>query len=427
MKTSCRVINAIFQGKSFIDAAIAVRKMKDLTDFLPEVMRGSKLTGLDLKKAALVPNKDDIAEMLARISDRDDDPLYGALPDQVSNALHYELARISLADFTKGFRNEFLSGWAYADAETMHDVYRQGVTLPVSVLNRQITFLWHAFKQNSPSIDVLTKDAFDLVESTKLDANVTADMVEQAFPKDLFISMQKPFKGLLEVAMLRRGMNVYVVSGKFDKSAERFTSSTPVQYLVLGRVDMTKQIGGMTRKSVSESIIDGARESNEFMRSRLAEVSSKEEADRYMDKYETNFVSKEQQSKESEWIAEIVMFVMKLRLMMTAEKAPIEMVSSVVGQSVSHAGVQLPPGKEDGLSFSVISLTRDFEEARRQSRSTGEKLDKFGKKIVEKQIGGFLRRQHYGPGNSLSKYIYIAPFTNRFWVNTGIHITKIVK
>lgn len=421
-----RIFSAIFSGKSFIDAAIATRKMKSFSDFVPEIMRSCKLSRREVDSCPLQPNETMIRETMKAIPDSDDDPVYGEVPDKISNELHVQLAKISLADLVRGHETMIIDGWRSASPEIKAEIYQRGVTFPVSILTRQISFLWSCFKLSTPSIDILTKDAFDLVSDTKLDAKVTEEMVEQAFPHDIFLSMQKSLNGFFEIAVLRRGQNVWIVGGRTDPKNRPFAYGKLVQFVALGRVNLVDQIGRMTRSNVADSIVEGQAESDRNLREKIRRLTG-HDPDEYVDSFSKNFIPEEERRRSAERVAELAMFVMKLRLMMTAEKAPIDMVHSEVGRSVSHGGVQMPPGKEGGIRYAVISLTKEFEQASREHSASGEKLDKFGKKIVEKQIGGFLRRQHYGPGNSLEKFIYIAPFVNRFWVNTGIHVTRIVK
>ena len=421
-----RIFTAIFDGRSFIDAALAVRKMKSFGDFIPEILRSCKLSRAAIDACPLQPNETMIRETMKAIPDSDDDPVYGEVPDRISNELHVTLAKISLTDLLRGHERMIIDAWRSASPEIRAEIYQRGVTFPVSILTRQISFLWSCFKMKTPSIDILTKDAFDLVASTKLDSKVTEEMVEQAFPHDIFLSMQKSLNGFFEIAALRRGQNVWIIGGRIDPKNKPFAYGKLVQFVALGRVNLVDQIGRMTRSNVADSIIEGQAESDRNLREKIRRLTGND-PDEYVDSFSKNFIPEEERRRSAEHVAELAMFIMKLRLMMTAEKAPIDMIHSEVGRSVWHGGVQMPPGKEDGIRYSVISLTREFEKALVEHRSSGEKLDTFGKKVIEKQISGFLRKQHYGPGNSLEKFIYISPFVNRFWVNTGIHVTRIIK
>jgi len=192
-------------------------------------------------------------------------------------------------------------------------------------------------------------------------------------------------------------------------------------------VDLVKQIGHMTKRTVSESIVEEHDANTVQLNRKLEEMGLKPEArEKVIDIFDKSFVGKEEQDEAAGIVADLALFVMKLRLMMAAEKTPVETVRSVVGERSYHDGVELPPGK-DGLSFSVISLTKEYRDARSRGEPSGERLDMVGRKMVEKTVGAFLRRQHFGQGNKLVKYVWIAPFTNRFWVRTGIKVTRIIK
>ena len=54
-------------------------------------------------------------------------------------------------------------------------------------------------------------------------------------------------------------------------------------------------------------------------------------------------------------------------------------------------------------------------------------LDKEGKALRGIIVRGFLRRQHYGPGNSFVKTIYIDAHESHSWMREGIRIVHVEK
>ena len=54
-------------------------------------------------------------------------------------------------------------------------------------------------------------------------------------------------------------------------------------------------------------------------------------------------------------------------------------------------------------------------------------LDKEGRTLQAIRVVGFLRRQHYGPGNSQVKWVYIDAHDSHAWKKDGIRIVRVVK
>lgn len=54
-------------------------------------------------------------------------------------------------------------------------------------------------------------------------------------------------------------------------------------------------------------------------------------------------------------------------------------------------------------------------------------LDKEGKELRAIKVQGFLRRQHYGPENSLVKVIYIEAHESHAWMQTGLRLIRVVR
>ena len=81
------------------------------------------------------------------------------------------------------------------------------------------------------------------------------------------------------------------------------------------------------------------------------------------------------------------------------------------------------------LQYQRVSLTTEYRTAIEKCRGPDDTLvlDKEGKELKATRVRGFLRRQHYGPENSLTKVIYIDAHESHSWMNTGLRIVKVVK
>lgn len=51
----------------------------------------------------------------------------------------------------------------------------------------------------------------------------------------------------------------------------------------------------------------------------------------------------------------------------------------------------------------------------------------LGRVAVKSEVSGFIRLQHYGTGNSLSKYIYVDSFESTRWTSSGERVVKVVE
>ena len=81
------------------------------------------------------------------------------------------------------------------------------------------------------------------------------------------------------------------------------------------------------------------------------------------------------------------------------------------------------------LNHQRISLTTEYRAAIKDQSNSDEVvvLDKEGKELRATKVRGFLRRQHYGPENSLIKTVYIDAHESHSWKKTGLRIVKVVK
>ena len=81
------------------------------------------------------------------------------------------------------------------------------------------------------------------------------------------------------------------------------------------------------------------------------------------------------------------------------------------------------------LNYQRVSLTTEYRTAIGAQSDSDEVvvLDKEGKELKATKVRGFLRRQHYGPENSLIKTVYIDAHESHSWMKTGLRIVKVVK
>lgn len=430
--------DAIFPDASFVDCAVKVRKMDSVRDMLPLLAKGLKLTQRDIDDSPLKFDTTILRKMLEVIPDTNNDPMFGAVPDMVSNTVDPDLYNILAARLASEIRHRF----GRADERVYDEIAKddlgtfQVLNSIVASLTAQISFLWHSFHESKPNIATITRDAFDLVDGTKLQTNLTPDMLDKAFEHDMFLELPKPICGFMEFAFLRRGDFVYVIVGRKHKQKTVFDEVNGYcpAFLVVRPVSILKQIGTMTEESLSSTFMEGLEDIDRHMMEAFDQMySGEDDYEQRREEAETRLknmnvdVTPDELKVLSRLVGSAVIFATKMRLMLLVEKPPIDETFSTVGTSCSRDGVSTPPQRENGVSYSIVSLTKGFRDARAAYASRGGEINKFGKKIVEKFIAGFIRRQHYGQNNALVKTIFVAPFTNRFWMNEGLRITKIVK
>lgn len=121
---------------------------------------------------------------------------------------------------------------------------------------------------------------------------------------------------------------------------------------------------------------------------------------------------------------EAIRYALKFKLLMESDKQPL--VSERLHRKGGNA--QKRDQLFGKLNQQRISLTTVYRQAIRQNGGS-EKLvlDKEGKTLKAIKVRGYLRRQHYGPGNSLIKTVFIDAHDSQAWKNSGIRIIQVVK
>lgn len=118
-------------------------------------------------------------------------------------------------------------------------------------------------------------------------------------------------------------------------------------------------------------------------------------------------------------------FVFKFLLLRQTEKQPLE----VVRQYKKFKDEKKEREIRGYVSQQVVSLTTRYKIAMDRCRTDSEvvELDKEGKVQKLTPVVGFLRRQHYGPNNSLIKTVFVEPHERQAWVNEGLRIIKVTR
>lgn len=121
---------------------------------------------------------------------------------------------------------------------------------------------------------------------------------------------------------------------------------------------------------------------------------------------------------------EAMLFALKFVLLLKTDKQPLV----TERQYKKHKDEGKERETRGYLSHQVVSLTTRYAQAMKVWKPTDRvELDKEGKKLTTIEVHGFVRRQHYGPGNSLIKFVYIEAHDREAWVREGIRVISVVK
>lgn len=419
-KIANSVFDALFKGMSLTDVAVKVRRMDKPEDMIPFILRGLDLTQADIDNSPLKVDEDVIRAAVESVPASDDE-----VEENVYNALRLPSLKVCSTILGKSLlnrRKDYL-----LDIEKKQSHQSTALVFIHEIADHligQAVFIWQHFHESGAEITTVAKDAFELVSSTRLQTNLTPDILENVFDRDIFLELPKPIHGFLELCFVRRGDLVFVYVGRRTKGKSLESGKLP-GFMLARAVNIKKQFGAITETSLAETFDDGI----DFLEDEVArwmdEVNAPEsvKSEMHADFHATDGESVRALSELRRFIFDAIVFVTKLRLMILAEKPPVEETRTCIGKGVAGEGMK----HRSEITVSVVSLTRDFRDARASYESKGGHIDKTGKKVVEKFIAGFIRRQHYGHNNALVKTIFVSPFTNRFWVNAGVHVTKVVK
>lgn len=126
-----------------------------------------------------------------------------------------------------------------------------------------------------------------------------------------------------------------------------------------------------------------------------------------------------------DWMYNAMLFALKFVLLRQTDKQPLE----VARQFKEFKDKTKERERRGYVSHQMVSLTTRYRLAMDRCRTDADvvTLDKEGKVQKSSVVTGFLRRQHYGPGNSMVKTVYIESFERQAWMNEGIRIVKVVR
>jgi len=104
-------------------------------------------------------------------------------------------------------------------------------------------------------------------------------------------------------------------------------------------------------------------------------------------------------------------FVTILSLMLEAEKTPL-LIDNKMGKK--NKGINKKSTYESEWINKRIYIDKNIKY--NNKLKSQEVLDKNGKQLKDVIVSGYLRKQHYGKENSLTKWIYIDSFDSKRWV-----------
>lgn len=410
--------DAIFQKRSFTDCAVKIARMDSPLCLARELQTALGVSDADIASCQFCMDEREFSIRLREIPDADNE-VFGPYYDKLENFLYPRVRNIVVAKICKELRGDITGVPETVAIEIMKVASR--------LVQDQCVFLWTMFRERPAKIMSITKDAFKIVDSTKLQTGLSFDVLDQAFRDDLFIEVPVAVGCSMEFGFLRRKNLVFPFYGRKSQLVAK-NGVVCIPFGPLPPIDIERVSKTATEGAFQESMTDGIL-ATARMRERAHDAHFGRDSDDAFDSLDAARTKLDENGVGvvSGDLFKCFSFAAKLRLMLLAERNPVEERTANIGSSVFFDGIQTPPQKKDGVTYSVVSLTRDFREARASYESKGGHIDKTGKKVVEKFIAGFIRRQHYGQNNALVKTIFVSPFTNRFWVNAGVHITKVVK
>jgi len=119
-----------------------------------------------------------------------------------------------------------------------------------------------------------------------------------------------------------------------------------------------------------------------------------------------------------------LLYAFKFIRLRRCDKTPIVIESRYKMRKIKNATQE----NRGALVHQQVSLTEIYRQALRTQKSEDVvALDKEGKELKAIRVCGYIRKQHYGVGNSLVKDVYIEAHESHAWKKTGLRIIKVVK
>lgn len=117
-----------------------------------------------------------------------------------------------------------------------------------------------------------------------------------------------------------------------------------------------------------------------------------------------------------EWAREAARFAIVLGLLLDAEGAPISVADeSPKGKRSKSVGGRRNHG--EWITRRVYVNERTFRSVRQSTSLRDKEAIPEGLRPIQVDVGGYLKRQPYGPGNTLRKWIYVQGYEARRWVS----------
>lgn len=118
-----------------------------------------------------------------------------------------------------------------------------------------------------------------------------------------------------------------------------------------------------------------------------------------------------------------LMYAFKFIILRKLDHVPIIVESQFKRHNNPHKEKQI----FGTLNYQRVSLSERCRYVVSKTDRTEEtvSLSKEGKERQAVRVRGFLRRQHYGPGNSLTKFVYIEEHDSFSWIRVGLRIIKV--
>ena len=116
---------------------------------------------------------------------------------------------------------------------------------------------------------------------------------------------------------------------------------------------------------------------------------------------------------DSEKNVAAVTFALKFFVIYNATKSPLTLVSCSKEKQGNRSGNGNYSDSGSARHY-YVTLSKDFRERRKAAVSYGVR-DKTGLELIPTQVSGYIRTQHYGPGNRETRLIWVDGFVRGQW------------
>lgn len=116
---------------------------------------------------------------------------------------------------------------------------------------------------------------------------------------------------------------------------------------------------------------------------------------------------------DSEKNVAAVTFALRFFVVYNATKSPLTLVSCNKSKHSNRSGNGDSSDSGSARHY-YVTLSKDFRERRKAATSYGVR-DKSGLELIPTQVSGYIRTQHYGPGNRETRLIWVDGFVRGQW------------